>query len=70
MFRFSLSHALLPTGLAVLSLLSVSACTRANQTVSHRGLSSDGYGFVQDGPVLAPPEHLMQHQAPAVPTDR
>ncbi|WP_282802949.1 hypothetical protein [Bombella apis] len=52
------------TGL-VLSLLSMGGCNRPNQAIGHRGLSSDGYGFVQDGPVLAPPAHLMQHQEPA-----
>lgn len=70
MFRFPLSYAFLPTGLAILSLLSVSACTKPAPDISHRGLSSDGYGFVQNGPVLAPPEHLMQHQTSTASTGR
>lgn len=49
----------------MLSLLGMTACSDTGS--HHPGLSSDGYGFVKDGPVLAPPEHLMQHQAPATP---
>lgn len=48
-----------------LSLLGMTACSDTGSR--HPGLSPDGYGFVQDSPVLAPPEHLMQHQAPAMP---
>ncbi|PHI96314.1 hypothetical protein BG621_05005 [Parasaccharibacter apium] len=44
--------------------LSLTACI-THQEVAHRGLSSDGYGFVANGPVLAPPEHLTQHQGSA-----
>lgn len=29
--------------------------------IHHRGLASDGYGFVKDGPTLTPPPHLTQH---------
>ncbi|MCX5616798.1 hypothetical protein NQF87_07410 [Bombella sp. TMW 2.2559] len=48
-----------------LSILSgMTACTDTGSRTSHPGLSPDGYGFVQNGPVLAPPEHLVQHQSP------
>lgn len=57
---------IIPTGLTLL-LLGMTACSKPDDGVSHRGLSPDGYGFVQNGPVLAPPDHLMQHPAAVTP---
>ncbi|WP_202405351.1 hypothetical protein [Saccharibacter sp. 17.LH.SD] len=36
----------------------------ATHKVHHPGLSSDGYGFVKNGPTLSPPEHLLQPVPP------
>lgn len=45
--------------LSGLTLYSLSGCT-TRQTVNHPGLAADGYGFVKNGPRLAPPEHLLK----------
>lgn len=50
------------TGLS-LALLGLTGCTDTHHGTSHPGLSPDGYGFVQNGPVLPPPDHLLHHQA-------
>ncbi|WP_194285346.1 hypothetical protein [Gluconobacter aidae] len=46
----------------MIRLLLISACLTlgaCSQTVTHRGLSSDGYGFTQDSQHLPPPADLM-----------
>ncbi|TPW35052.1 hypothetical protein [Oecophyllibacter saccharovorans] len=57
--RPGISFALVLSG-----LVAMSGCSGTGGKVVHRGLSKDGYGFVDNDPVEPPPPHLLQPLQP------
>ncbi|TPW35995.1 hypothetical protein [Oecophyllibacter saccharovorans] len=50
--------------LVLSGLFAMSGCSSTGGKVVHRGLSKDGYGFIDNDPVEPPPPHLLQPLQP------